>query len=235
MNNSIVHIIKMDLAICRKSMTIMTVGMLAAGVVCLFFLTPLLLGFFVVGSTAVVSAIFAVESKSNMEFFYGCFPIRKWEYVVGRSITCLLVMTIPSVISVGFIQIGMHGSFCRIEEVRAVTEAFGQYQMLIICAMIMLGFIGGANLLLAAFAGKVESREMLEVLFLLLEGVVAAGILFLIQKTVYHGNAQEFLKAFQNLIANHEGLSCFLFILVGLIALLACTLISLRTIRGKRG
>lgn len=167
--------------------------------------------------------------------FYGCFPIRKWEYVVGRSITCLLVMTIPSVISVGFIQIGMHGSFCRIEEVRAVTEAFGQYQMLIICAMIMLGFIGGANLLLAAFAGKVESREMLEVLFLLLEGVVAAGILFLIQKTVYHGNAQEFLKAFQNLTANHEGLSCFLFILVGLIALLACTLISLRTIRGKRG
>ena len=65
--SGVINVIKMDMAICRKSMIIMMVSMLAAGAGCLFFLTPMLLGFFVVGSTAVVSAIFMVESKSNME------------------------------------------------------------------------------------------------------------------------------------------------------------------------
>lgn len=232
--NSVVNIVKMDMAICRKSMVIMIFSMLAAGVGCLFFLTPLLLGFFVVGSTAVVSAIFAVEAKSNMEFFYGCFPIRKWEYIVGRSITCFLVMAIPSIISIAFIQIGMHFSLCRVEEVRIIMEVTNQYQMIIICAMIMLGFIGGANLLLAAFMGKVESREIFEVILLLLEGLVFGIIMFLVQKTIYHGDKQAFLNVFTQMLSDHKPIFCILFIVIGFMALITGTLISLKIVQKKR-
>lgn len=232
--NSVVNIIKMDMAICKKSMIIMTISMLVAGIGCLFFLTPLLLGFFVVGSTAVVSAIFAVEGKSNMEFFYGCFPIQKWEYIVGRSLTCFLVMAIPSIISIIFIQIEMRFSLCRIEEVRLIMEETEKYQMILICAMIMVGFIGGTNLLLAAFMGKVESREMLEVILLLIEGLFGGIIVFLIQKIAYDGDTQAFLKAFRKLLSDHEQTSCILLILIGLIVLIAGTLISLKIVPKKR-
>lgn len=231
---SIINIIKMDMAICRKSMIIMTFSMLIAGIGCLFFLTPLLLGLFVVGSTAVVSAIFAVEGKSNMDFFYGCFPIQKWEYVIGRSLTCLLVMTVPSVISIVFILIGKHFSSYRIEEIRIVMEAVEPYQMLIICAMIMIGFIGGANLLLAAFIGKVESREMLEVILLLVEALLIGGVIFFIQKVIYHGDMQAYLNALTQIFSKHKPASCILLIAVGLIALIVCTLLSVKMVQRKR-
>ena len=232
--NSVINIIKMDMAICKKSMILLTLSMLIAGIVCLFFLTPLLLGLFVVGSTAVVSAIFAVENKSYMEFFYGCFPIRKWEYVVGRSLTCFLVMVIPAIISIIFVQIGMRFSLCQIEDIRTIMEAADQYQMIIICAMIMLGFIGGANLLLASFAGKIESRELLEVLLLLLEGIIVGIIMFVVQKTLYHGDMEKFMNAFRKLFSDHELLSCILLILIGLIVLMAGSLLSLKMVQRKR-
>lgn len=231
---SIINIIKMDMAICRKSMIIMTFSMLIAGIGCLFFLTPLLLGFFVVGSTAVVSAIFAVEGKSNMEFFYGCFPIQKKEYVIGRSLTCLLIMTVPSIICIVFMLIGQHFSLYQIEEIRIMMEAVEPYQMLIICALIMLGFIGGANLLLAAFIGKVESREMLEVILLLVEALLIGGIIFFIQKVIYHGDMQAFLNAFTQIFSKHKPASCILLIAVGLIALVAGTLLSVKMVQRKR-
>lgn len=232
--NSVINIIKMDMAICRKSMVIMTLSMIIAGIGCLLFLTPLLLGFFVVGATAVVSAIFAVEGKSNMEFFYGCFPIQKWEYVMGRSLTCLLVMAVPSVISIVFMLIGKHFSLCQIEEIRLIMDATKNYQMIIICAMIMLGFIGGANLLLAAFIGKVESREMLEVILLLLEALLIGAIVFLIQKTVYHGDMQAFLTACTQIFSKHKLTSCILLIVVGFIALIASTVLSVKMVQKKR-
>lgn len=232
--NSIINIIKMDMAICKKSMILLTLSMLIAGAGCLFFLTPLLLGLFVVGSTAVVSAIFAVENKSYMEFFYGCFPIRKWEYVVGRSLSCFLIMAIPAIISIVFVQIGMHFSLCQIEDIRIIMEAAGQYQMIIICAMIMIGFIGGANLLLASFAGKIEARELLEVLLLLLEGIVVGIIMFVIQKTLYHGDMEKFMNAFRKLVSDHELLSCILLILTGLIVFMSGTLLSLKMVQRKQ-
>lgn len=232
--NSVINIIKMDMAICRKSMVIMTLSMIIAGIGCLLFLTPLLLGFFVVGATAVVSAIFAVEGKSNMEFFYGCFPIQKREYVMGRSLTCLLVMAVPSVISIVFMLIGKHFSLCRIEEIRLIMDTTKSYQMIIICAMIMLGFIGGANLLLAAFIGKVESREMLEVILLLLEALLIGAIVFLIQKTVYHGDMQAFLTACTQIFSKHKLTSCILLIAVGFIALIASTVLSVKMVQKKR-
>lgn len=232
--NSVINIIKMDMAICRKSIVIMTLSMIIAGIGCLLFLTPLLLGFFVVGATAVVSAIFAVEGKSNMEFFYGCFPIQKWEYVMGRSLTCLLVMAVPSVISIVFMLIGKHFSLCQIEEIRLIMDATKSYQMIIICAMIMLGFIGGANLLLAAFIGKVESREMLEVILLLLEALLIGAIVFLIQKTAYHGDMQAFLTACTQIFSKHKLTSCILLIAVGFIALIASTVLSVKMVQKKR-
>ena len=233
--NSVINILKMDITICKKSMAIMIFCMLVAGVGCLFFLTPLLLGFFVVGATAVVSSIFAVESKSNMEFFYGCFPIKKWEYIVGRSLTCLLVIAIPAIISIIFVQMGMHFSLCRIEEMRIITEATSQYHMVITCAMILLSFTGGANLLLASFAGKIESREILEVILLLIEAMLVGIVKFIIQKTIYHGDKQALLNAFEKLFANHEFLSCILLILIGLVVLFAGTWISLKIVQRKQG
>lgn len=212
--------IRMDMAVCRKAMIILTVSMLLAGICCLFFFTPLLLGLFVVGSTAVVSAIFSVEAKSNMEFFYGCFPVRRWEYIVGRGATCLFVIAIPSVISIIFIQIGMHASLCQFEEVRMIMDMAEQYQMLIISSMIMLGFIAGANLLLASFAGKLESRELFEVILLLIEAVLISIIVFLIQKLLYRGkDMQEFLTTFLQWALDHELLSCILLISAGIIVL----------------
>lgn len=232
--DAITKIIKMDFAICKKSMLIMIFSMLVAGVGCLFFLTPLLLGFFVVGSTAVVSSIFAVENKSNMEFFYGCFPIPKQKYIIGRSLTCLLVMTIPSVISIAFVQIGKKFSFYQFEELRILTEATAPYQMMISCAMIMIGFVGGANLLLVAFVGKVESREIFEVLLLLFEGLLAGIVRFFIQKTVYHGDSQAFFNAFKKWLLGHELTSCILLVLIGLIVLIISAWISLKIFHRKR-
>lgn len=226
--NSVVNVIKMDMAICRKSMAIMTVSMLAAGIGCLFFLTPLLLSFFVVGSTAVVSAVFAVEGKSNMDIFYGCFPIQRWEYIIGRSLTCFFVMAIPAIISIIFIQIGIRFSLCQIEEVKLIMETMEPYQMIIICAMIMIGFIGGANLLMVSFAGKLESREMLEVILLLLEALVVGIVMFLIQKIFYDGDMQEFTNTLSQWVLNHKGTSCTLFIFTGVIVLIAGTMISIK-------
>lgn len=232
--NSVIKIIKMDMAICKKSMILMILSMLVAGIGCLFFLTPLLLGFFVVGSTAVVSSIFAVEGKSNMEFFYGCFPIRKREYVIGRSLTCLLVMAVPSLISIVFVLIGMRLPLCQTEEVRILMETMGPYQMMIICAMIMLGFWGGANLLLAAFIGKVESREMLEVLLLLVEALFVGAVLFVIQKAFYHGDQQALSAALLRFASDHQTLACILLVLTGLIVLTAGTMISLKLVRKSK-
>lgn len=231
--NNIVNIVKMDMAICRKSMLIMILSIVLFGIGCLFFLTPLLLGFFVVGATAVVSSVFSMESKSNMEFLYGCFPIKKWEHVVGRSLTCLIVLAIPSVISVLFVWIGMHTSLCRIEETRIIMETTENYQMLIIFAMIMLGLIGGANLLLASFAGKLESREIMEVLLLLFDAGIAGIILFVIQRTVFHGDYQEMLTVLGRIISSHEYISCLLFVCIGLVFLIICTIISIKGIQKK--
>lgn len=232
--NGVINIVKMDMAICRKTIAIMTLSMLIAAICCLFFFTPLLLVFFVVGSTTVVSGIFSVEDKSNMEFFYGCFPIRKWEYIMGRSVTCLVVMTIPSIICIAFILIEKHFSLCRIDEVRLIMETIGQYQMIITCAMIMMGFLGGANLLLAAFAWKIESRELLEVMLLLLEMLLGGIIVFFIQKIVYHGDMQKFLTDLNKLASGHELISCILFISAGLITLIASSMISLKIVQKKR-
>lgn len=228
--SAVINVFRMDMAICKKSMMILIVSMLAAGVGCLFFLTPLLLSFFVVGSTTVVSAIFAVESKSNMEIFYGCFPIQKWEYVVGRSLSSFIVMAIPALICIIFMQIEIRLSLCRIEEVKLIMETVEPYQMLITCAMIMLGFIGGANLLLASFSGKLESREMLEVILLLIEALLAGAVMFLFQKIAYHGDMQEFMNVFSHWILNHKGLSCTLFLLIGLIVLIAAAVISIKIV-----
>lgn len=228
MMNSVINIIKMDFAICRKSMIILIFSMLVSGIGCLFFLTPILLGFFVVGSTTAVSAIFAVESKSNMEFFYGCFPIRKQEYIIGRSFTCFLIMIIPSIISIIFIQAGMHFSLCQINEMKIITEATHEYHMIITCAMIMMGFVGGANLLLAAFIGNVESREILQVILLLAEGIIIGIILYFIQKIVWYGDSQAFFNAFTKFFSSHELMSCVVLILAGFIAFLAGILISLK-------
>lgn len=232
--SGVINVIKMDMAICRKSMIIMTASMLAAGVGCLFFLTPLLLGFFVVGSTAVVSAIFSVESKSNMEIFYGCFPIRKWEYIVGRSLTSFFIIAIPSMISIIFTQIGIRFSLCQIEEVKIIMETMESYQMLIICAMIMLGFFGDANLLLASFAGKIESREMLEVILLLIEALLAGIVMFLIQKIFYHGDMQEFMNVLRQYVLDHKGASCVLFVFIGLLVLMAGTMLSIKIVPGRQ-
>lgn len=230
----VANVVKMDMAVCRKAMTIMTLSMLLAGIFCLFFLTPLLLGLFVVGSTAVISVIFSIENKSNMEFFYGCFPIRKWEYVVGRSITSFCVMAIPSVISIIFVQIGMHFSLCRNEDVRTIMEMTDKYQMVIMCAFIMLGFAGGANLLLASYVGKIESREFLEVVLLLVEAAIVAVIFFIIQKTAYHGDNQKFVTDMTGFFSKHEVISCVLLIAVGLAFLVAGAMISLRILKKKR-
>lgn len=232
--NNVINIIKMDMAICRKSIIIMILSMLAFGVGCLFFATPLLLGLFVVGSTSVVSVIFSVESKSNMEYFYGCFPVQKKEYITGRSLTCLLIIAIPSVICIAFTQIGMHFSLCRIAEMRLVMDLSRNYQMIIICGMIMLGFISGANLLLVSFAGKIESRELLEVILLLSEALIVSIIVFFIQKVIYNGNMQELQTKFINLITRHELISCILLVLVGLIVLVSGSIVSLKLVERKR-
>lgn len=233
--SNVIRIIKMDMAICRKSMIVMILSMLAAGVGCLFFLTPLLLGFFVVGSTAVVSSIFTVEDKSHMEFFYGCFPIKKWEHIIGRSLTCFLVMVPPSLISIVFILIGGRFSLCRVEEMRAIMEATESYQMMIACAMIMIGFWGGANLLLAAFGGKAELREMCEVLLLLVEAVAIGAVLFVVQKVFYHGDQQALINALWRFASSHKISACILILLTGLIVLAAAAVISLKLVRKKRG
>ncbi len=231
---NVVNIVRMDMAVCRKALTIMILSMLVTGIGCLFFLTPLLLGLFVVGSTAVISVIFSVENKSNMEFFYGCFPVRKWEYVLGRSITSFCVMAIPSVISIVFVQIGMHTSLCRNEDVREIMKMADKYQMVIMCAFIMLSFAGCANLLLASYVGKIESREFLEVVLLLIEGAVIAGIGLIIQKTVYHGDNRKFAVAMTGFLSAHEALSCILLVVVGLAFLVAGGLISIMILKKKR-
>lgn len=231
---NVVNIVRMDMAVCRKSLTIMILSMLVTGMVCLFFLTPLLLGLFVVGSTAVISVIFSVENKSNMEFFYGCFPVRKWEYVLGRSITGFVVMAIPSVIGIVFVQIGMHTSLCKNEEVRMIMEMADKYQMVIMCAFVMLSFAGCANLLLASYVGKIESREFFEVALLLAEAAVVAGIGFIIQKTVYHGDNGKFAAAMTGFFLDHEALACTLLIAAGLVFLAAGGLISTIILRKKR-
>ncbi|MBD5530885.1 MAG: hypothetical protein HDQ98_01600 [Lachnospiraceae bacterium] len=233
--NNVIKIMKMDMAICRKSWIIMILSMLAAGIGCLFFLTPLLLGFFVVGSTAVISSIFAVEGKSNMEFFYGCFPIRKREHIIGRSLTCLVVMAVPTLISIVFVLIGMHIPLCQMEEMRILTETTKPYQMIILCAMIMLGFWGGGNLLLAAFIGKIESREMCEVLLLLLEALLMGAVLFVVQKACYHGDQQAMMSALGRFASDHQALACILLVLTGLAALAAGTMISMKLVQKKRG
>lgn len=239
--SSIINMIKMDMAICRKSMIIMTVSILAAGVCCLFvpllmgfFFAPLLLGVFIIGSTAVVSAVFAVEDKSNMEFFYGCFPIRKLEYIMGRSLTFLLVIAVPSVISIVFIQIGMRFAFGQGEEMRMLMEATNQFPMLTLCAMIMLSLIDGANLLAASFAGKAEWRGLLELLLLAGEIALAVTIMLLIQLTVYHGDIGKFLRDLNRLIFENESISCVLLIVTGLLIFFASTFISFKIVQRKR-
>ena len=86
--------------------------------------------------------------------------------------------------------------------------------------MIMLGFIAGANLLLASFAGKLESRELFEVILLLIEAVLISIIVFLIQKLLFRGrDMQEFLTAFLQWTLDHELLSCILLIAAGIMVL----------------
>lgn len=230
---TITNMIKMDLAICKKAMLIMTLSMIVAGIGCLFYFTPLLLSFFVVGATAVVSAIFAVENKSNMEFFYGCLPIQKSHYVLSRSITCLLILAVPSIISLIFTQLGMHFSLCKNEEVQLIIQSVEPYQMLILCSMIMLGFIGGANLLLASFIGKLESREMMEVLLLLGEALIIGVILFVLKAIFFNGDYQEFFTVFVKMISKHELASCILLICTGILFLFLCSLICIKIMKNR--
>lgn len=231
--NNIINIVKMDMAICKKSLIIMTLSMVVVGTGCLFFAAPLLLCFFVVGSTSIVSVIFSIENKSNMEYFYGCFPIQKKEYIAGRSLTCILVMAIPSVICIVFTQIGMHFSLCRINEINLMMDLFHDWQMIIICSIIMLGLISDANLLLVSFAGKIESREFLEVILLLSEALIIGLVTFFIQKIFYHGTMQELTTKLGRLITRHELFSCILFVFTGIIFLAVCSLISLKFAKKK--
>lgn len=202
-----VLVFKMDMQMCKKSLLVLIVSMIIAGVASLFFLTPIFLGFFVIGATSVVSAIFSVESKSHMEFFYACFPVRSREYIAGRCLTCFVVLLIPSVISILFTQIGMHFSLCQIEDIKEIVQMLNKYQNIIICSMIMLGFVSGANLILVSFTGKIEVREIMEVLLLLVETVIAGGIITVIQKVCFHGNMQELLEKLNNFYSNNKGIT----------------------------
>ena len=231
---TIINVMKMDFAICKKAMLIMMVSMVIVGAVCLFYFTPLLTGFFVVGATAVVSAIFAVESKSNMEYFYGCLPIRKSEWVIGRSLTCLLVLAAPSAVSLIFTWLGTTFSLSKNEEIKYLMELTGQYQMLILCGFIMIGFLGGTNLLLACFAGKLESREMLEVLLLLLEAVIVGGVFVGVKEFFFDGNEQEFTAYLTELVSNHETASCILLISAGIVFLFICSLVSIKIMKARK-
>lgn len=230
---TIMNLIKMDFAICKKTMLIMTVSMTAAGIVCLFYFTPLLLSLFVVGSTSVVSTVFAVENKSNMEFFYGCLPIQKSQYIIARSLTCLLVLAVPSIISLIFTQLGIHFSLCKNEDIQLIMELANQYQTLTLCAMIMLGLMGGANLLLVSFIGKLESREIMEVLLLLGEAFIMGAVLFVVKGIFFDGDNQDFFNAFIKMLSKHELPSCILLVCIGVIFLFLCSFISIRIVKAR--
>ena len=106
--------------------------------------------------------------------------------------------------------------------------------MVIMCAFIMLGFAGCANLLLASYVGKIESREFFEVVLLLAEGAIVAVIFFIIQKTAYHGDNQKFVADMTEFFLKHEVISCVLLVAVGLVFLVVGAMISLKILKKKR-
>ena len=232
--STILKIVKMDLAMCKKPLIIMTVGMIAAGVACLFLFTPLLLGLFAVGATAVVSAIFAVETKSNMGFFYGCMPIRRREYIIARNISCFLILAVPSLISIIFVLISMNGSLCQIEEIKAIIDLTKPYQMPIIFAMIMLGFVGGANLLFVSFVGKIESREIFEVILLLVEAVIAGLIFEAIQLIWFNNDSQKFLSYLNTFLVDNKAGLCIILVLIGIVFLVIESLVSIKILNSSK-
>ncbi|MGN0470872.1 MAG: ABC-2 transporter permease [Acutalibacteraceae bacterium] len=232
--STILKIVKMDLVMCRKSLIIMTVGMIAAGIACLFLFTPILLGLFAVGATAVVSAVFAVESKSNMGFFYGCMPIRRREYIIARNITCFLVLAVSSVISIIFVLISMNFSLCQIEEIKAIIDLTKLYQMHIIFAMIMLGLVGGANLLFVSFVGKIESREIYEVILLIVEAVIAGLIFVLVQIIGFNNDIEKFLSCLNTFLVDNKAGMCIIMVLIGIAFLVIESLVSIKVLNSSK-
>lgn len=232
--STILKIVKMDLVMCRRSLVIMTVGMIAAGIACLFFFTPVLLGLFAVGATAVVSAVFSVESKSNMGFFYGCMPIRRREYIIARNITCFLVLAVPSVISIIFILISTNFSLCQLEEIKAIIDLTKPYQMQIIFAMIMLGLVGGANLLFVSFVGKIESREIYEVILLIVEAVVAGLIFWLVQLIGFNNDREKFLSCINTFLVDNKAGMCIIMVLIGIAFLAIESIVSIKILNSSK-
>lgn len=230
---TIMNIVKMDFAICKRSLIIMSISMIVAGIACLFFMPPILLGLFIVGATAVISAIFSVENKSNMQFFYGCLPIEKKYYVFGRSLSSLLILAIPSIICFAFNWIGEHYSLCIVEEIQTIIDWMGEKQLPMICFMVMIGLLGSGNLLLVSFGGKIESREIMEVLLLLLEALVGGAIIWIIKEIFYNGSNMEFMNAIQDILENHIGFACTMIIALGIIFLAICSLISVKLLKRK--
>ena len=232
--STILKIVKMDLMMCRKSLIIMTVGMVVAGIACLFLFTPILLGLFAVAATAVMSAVFAVESKSNMGFFYGCMPIRRREYVIAGNITCFLVLAVPSVVSIIFVLISMNFSLCQIEEIRIITDLIKPYQMQILFAMIMLGIVGGANLLFVSYVGKIESREIYEVILLIVEAVIAGLIFEGVQIIGFNNDRERFLSCMNSFIVDNNAVVCVILVLIGIIFLAVESMLSIKILNSPK-
>ncbi len=89
--------------------------------------------------------------------------------------------------------------------------------------------------MLAVFVGKIESREMCEVLLLLVEALLMGAVLFVIQKVCYHGDQQAMMSALGRFASDHQALACILLVLAGLAALAAGTMISMKLVQKKRG
>lgn len=108
-----------------------------------------------------------------------------------------------------------------------------KYQLQMMCGMIMLGFIGGANLLLVSFTGKLESREILEVLLLLFESIIVGAILFGVSKIRFHGKSNDLFHALSQIFSKHEVLSSLSLIGIGVIFLFLSTILSIKMVQKK--
>lgn len=230
---NIFNIVKTDMRICRRSMIIMIISIIAAGFLSLFLFTPLIISIFVIVSNSVVSSVFSVEKKSNMDFYYSIVPVKRWEYTLGRGITLLISIIIPTVISLLFLYFGSRFDLCRIESIRIISDIIGGYSYIIVAAFVMIALIGGANLIFVSFLNNVDSREIIEVLLLLAEGVLSAAVLFIINKLFLGLKSSEFYNLIMESLAEHKNISSVIFILIGLFFLSLSLFLSSRPKKEK--
>lgn len=85
-----------------------------------------------------------------------------------------------------------------------------------------------------SFVGKIESREIYEVILLIVEAVIAGLVFVLVQIIGFNNDSEKFLNCLNTLLVDNKVGMCMIMVLIGMAFLVIESLLSIKILSSAK-